>query len=124
MPKRRKPAKLPAEPLEADRGSYVLPPVAARGFADVDGRRWRLARGPLDPRRAKRLAVEADVMSMGVHYDESADRWIPRFLPEAERPGAWLEARAGYAVDGLPSYLAYEFTAEDGRVLLFVETFC
>ncbi|GAA2111075.1 hypothetical protein GCM10009759_52870 [Kitasatospora saccharophila] len=128
MPKRRKSAEPlaepPAEPLEADRGSFALPPVAARGFTDADGCCWRLVRGPLDPRRAKRLAVEADVMSMGDRYDEAADRWVPRFRSAAERPAAWLEARARYAADSLPFYLAYEFTAADGRVLLFIETFC
>ncbi|MFB7945706.1 hypothetical protein ACFC6L_12375 [Kitasatospora phosalacinea] len=95
MPKRRKPAARPAELVEADRGSFVLLPVAARGFTDADGCRWRLVRGPLDPRRAKRLAVRADVMSTGDHYDERAGRWLPRFLPAAERPAAWLVARAG-----------------------------
>ncbi|MFE1321867.1 hypothetical protein [Kitasatospora phosalacinea] len=124
MPKRRKPAARPAGSVEADRGSFVLPPVAARGFTDADGCRWRLVRGPLDPRRAKRLAVQADVMSMGDRYDERAGRWLPRFLPEAERPAAWLVARAGYGAQGLPSYRAYEFSADDGRVLLFVETHC
>ncbi|MGW4651241.1 hypothetical protein [Kitasatospora sp. NPDC004289] len=50
--------------------------------------------------------------------------WIPHFLAEADRPAAWLEARAGYGAAYLPAYEAYEFTADDGRVLLFVETHC
>lgn len=112
-------------PVEAEsRGSYVHPPVAARGFTDATGCYWQLARGPLDPRRAKRLAVDADVMTMGIYYDDLAERWLPRFVKEAKRPAAWVEARARFDVDELPSHEAYEFAGEDGRVLLFIETYC
>ncbi|MFJ9948248.1 hypothetical protein [Kitasatospora sp. NPDC091207] len=132
MPKKRQRATAFAEmvaamePAAADQrgGSYVLRPVAARGFTDADGCYWRLARGPLDPRRAKRLAVRADVMSMGEYYDGHVERWLPRFLTEAERPAAWLAARARFDAADLPIYEAYEFTADDGRVLLFIETYC
>ncbi|WP_407991539.1 hypothetical protein [Kitasatospora sp. CMC57] len=117
-------AALPSPATGGPCGSYVDPPVAARGFTDADGTCWRLARGPLDPRRAKRLAVDADVMSMGTSYDDEAGRWLPRFLAEAERPAAWLEARAGFDTAHLPVHEAYEFTADDGRVLLFIETYC
>ncbi|MFE2722198.1 hypothetical protein [Kitasatospora sp. NPDC059327] len=114
------------EPPSADEraGSYTLRPVAARGFADGEGCHWRLARGPLHPRRAKRLAVCADVMSMGEYYDDRAERWLPRFLADAERPAAWLAARARLDATDLPIHEAYEFTADDGRVLLFIETYC
>ncbi|SDT40020.1 hypothetical protein SAMN05216371_2159 [Streptomyces sp. TLI_053] len=105
-------------------GSPVLPPVAARGFTDGDGCYWRLTRGPLDSRRAERLAVDADVMSMGVYYEDRVERWLPRFLQAAERPAAWAEARARFGAEELPIHEAYEFTAEDGRVLLFIETYC
>ncbi|MFB7618714.1 hypothetical protein [Kitasatospora sp. NPDC056181] len=102
----------------------VRSPVADRGFTDAAGCRWTLARGPLDPRRAKRLAVSADLMSMGEAYDDEQERWFPAFLPEADRPGAWLEAGSRYDVDELLSYLAYEFTDQDGRTLLYIQTFC
>ncbi|MFI5621422.1 hypothetical protein [Streptomyces sp. NPDC051567] len=111
-------------PVEESGGRYVLPPVTARGFTDADGCYWRLARGPLDPRRAKRLAADADVMSMGEYYDDQAEWWLPRFLADAERPAAWLEARARSGAADLPVHEAYEFTADDGRVLLFIETYC
>ncbi|MFB8238410.1 hypothetical protein ACFC58_17845 [Kitasatospora purpeofusca] len=111
-------------PAEDSHGSYVQMPVAARGFTDTDGCYWRLTRGPLDPRRAKRLAVDADVMTMGTYYEERAERWLPRFLTEAERPAAWTEARARFDATDLPIHEAYEFTADDGRVLLFIETYC
>ncbi|MER5864950.1 hypothetical protein [Kitasatospora sp. NPDC002040] len=117
-------AALPSPEVEERGGPYAAPPVAARGFTDADGCHWRLARGPLDPRRAKRLAVGADVMSMGRYYDDEAEWWLPRFLPEAERPAAWLEARARFGAAELPVHEAYEFTADDGRVLLFIETYC
>ncbi|MEU9075586.1 hypothetical protein [Kitasatospora sp. NPDC048538] len=105
-------------------GSYVPSPLMARGFTDADGRHWRLARGPLDPRRAKRLAVSADMMSMGDHYDDRVGWWLPRFLTEAERPGAWLEARARFDATDPPVHAAYEFTTDDGLVLLYIATDC
>ncbi|WP_406092472.1 hypothetical protein [Kitasatospora purpeofusca] len=117
-------AAMPSPVEEESRGSYVQPPVAARGFTDATGCYWQLARGPLDPRRAKRLAVDADVMTMGIYYDDLAERWLPRFVKEAERPAAWAEARARFDADELPIHEAYEFAGEDGRVLLFIETYC
>ncbi|MFF4381724.1 hypothetical protein [Kitasatospora sp. NPDC001547] len=117
-------AALPSPVAGKPGGAHVGPPVRAGGFTDADGCCWRLARGPLDPRRARRLSVEADMMSMGTCYDERVGRWLPRFLTAAERPAAWLEARARFGVDDLPIHEAYEFTADDGRVLLFIETYC
>ncbi|MFD5919295.1 hypothetical protein ACFVYP_17460 [Kitasatospora sp. NPDC058201] len=111
-------------PAEEAEGSHVLPPVTARGFTDADGCHWRLLRGPLDPRRAKRLAVSADVMSMGDYYDDQARRWLPRFLAADERPAAWLETKARLGAVYLPIHEAYEFTTDDGRVLLYIETYC
>ncbi|GLW72513.1 hypothetical protein Kpho02_48120 [Kitasatospora phosalacinea] len=110
--------------MAADRGPFALPPLAARGFTDADGCRWRLLRGPPDRRRAKRLAVRADVMATGDHDDERPGRWVPRSLPAAERPAARPVARAAHGADGLLSHPAYEFTADDGRGLLLVETSC
>ncbi|MFE1348585.1 hypothetical protein [Streptomyces sp. NPDC058757] len=117
-------AALPPSATEGPCRSYVDPPVAARGFTGAEGTYWRLTRGPLDPRRAKRLATDADLMSMGIYYDDEVGRWLPRFLAEAERPAAWLEARAGLGAAYPPAHEAYEFTADDGRVLLFIETYC
>ncbi|MEV7603714.1 hypothetical protein AB0O91_40720 [Kitasatospora sp. NPDC089797] len=117
-------AALSPPAAEEPGGTSVDPPVTARGFTDADCCYWRLTRGPLDPRRAKRLSVEADMMSMGTYYDEQVGWWLPRFLTAAERPAAWLEARARFGADDLPIHEAYEFTADDGRVLLFIETYC
>ncbi|MFI9329243.1 hypothetical protein ACIGZJ_17060 [Kitasatospora sp. NPDC052868] len=117
-------AAMPSPVAEESGGSHVHPPVTAGGFTDAGGCYWRLARGPLDPRRAKRLAVDADMMSMGTYYDDQAGRWLPRFLAVVERPTAWVEARARFGAADLPVHEAYEFTADDGRVLLFIETYC
>ncbi|MDY0810371.1 hypothetical protein [Kitasatospora purpeofusca] len=117
-------AAMPSAAAEESRGSDLRPPVAARGFTDATGCYWQLTRGPIDPRRAKRLAVDADVMTMGTYYDDQAERWLPRFLAEAERPAAWVEARARFDAACIPIHEAYEFAAEDGRVLLFIETYC
>ncbi|KQV10938.1 MULTISPECIES: hypothetical protein [unclassified Kitasatospora] len=111
-------------PAEQSGGRYLQSPVQERGFTDAAGCHWRLVRGPLDPRRAKRLAVEAAVMSMGDHYDEEAETWFPRFLPEHERPAAWLAARAWFDATDLLVHEAYEFVADDGRALLHIETYC
>ncbi|MFE7590649.1 hypothetical protein ACFU6K_14715 [Kitasatospora sp. NPDC057512] len=132
MPKKQKRAETLAEvvaamgpqPDDESVGSHRPSPLMARGFTDADGCHWRLARGPLDPRRAKRLAVGADLMSMGTYYDDRVGWWLPRFLTEAERPAAWLEARARFGAADLPIHEAYEFTDDDGRVLLFIETYC
>ncbi|MFD8593535.1 hypothetical protein ACFV1L_00855 [Kitasatospora sp. NPDC059646] len=118
------PAATPAPPEDESGVRFDPMPVRDRGFTDADGCRWRLVRGPLDVRRAKRLAVTADRMTMGVDYDERLRLWMPRFLAPEERPAAWLEARAGFDADALPSHRAYEFADGDGRVLLFVETHC
>ncbi|WP_457030048.1 hypothetical protein [Kitasatospora sp. P5_F3] len=111
-------------PAEQSGGQYLQSPVQERGFTDAAGCHWRLVRGPLDPRRAKRLAVDAAVMSMGDHYDENAGMRFPRFLPEHERPAAWLVAKSRFGAADLLVHEAYEFVADDGRVLLYIETYC
>lgn len=106
-------------------GPAVLAPVAAGGFTDGEGHEWRLVRGPLDPRRAKRLAVTADLMSAGeMSYDEDRDTWLPRFVPEADRPATWLAARSRFGAHDLPFHEAFEFHGEDGRTLLYIEVYC
>ncbi|WP_406194559.1 hypothetical protein OH807_05450 [Kitasatospora sp. NBC_01560] len=112
------------EPVEHPYSAGVLPPVAAGGFTDAAGCRWTRARGPLDPRRAKRLVRAADAMAFGTAYDHVLEDWFPAFLTGAGRAAAWEEIREHYGSEGLPSHLAYEFTAEDGRTLLFVDTDC
>jgi len=132
MPKKRPPAPtfadlvaaMPAPPEDEPEVLHNPMPVNDGGFTDADGCYWLLARGPLDVRRAKRLAVTADRMTMGTEYDERAERFLPRTLTEDERPAAWLEARARFGARTTPIHEAYEFTAEDGRVLLFIETYC
>ncbi|MFF0387304.1 hypothetical protein ACFYS8_01260 [Kitasatospora sp. NPDC004615] len=125
MPKKRPPAPtfadlvaaMPAPPEDKPEVSCHPMPVA-------DGCHWRLTRGPLDPRRAKRLAVTADRTSMGVAYDDRAGQWLPRFLGADDRPAAWLAARARFGAAELPIHETHEFTDGDGHVLLFVETYC
>ncbi|WP_405364791.1 hypothetical protein [Kitasatospora sp. NBC_00039] len=114
----------PERPAKEEWPGSVRSPVADHGFTDAADCRWTLVRGPLDPRRAKRLAVSADLMTMGSAYDHEQERRFPALLPEADRPAAWLEIGGRCNVDALPSYLAYEFAGQDGRTLLYVETFC
>ncbi|MFJ5926195.1 hypothetical protein ACIQF6_26665 [Kitasatospora sp. NPDC092948] len=132
MPKKRPPATtfadlvaaIPAPPEDEPEVHHSPMPVTDGGFTDADGCHWRLVRGPLDPRRAKRLAVTADVMTVGTDYDDRLRQWLPRVLPRDARPAAWLEARAGFDPGADPHHVPYEFAGADGRVLLFVETHC
>ncbi|OKJ15760.1 hypothetical protein [Kitasatospora sp. CB01950] len=117
-------AALPTPPEDEPEVRFDPMPVHDRGFTDADGCHWRLVRGPLDVRRAERLAVTADRMTMGVDYDERVRLWMPRFLGAEERPAAWPAARAGFDAAALPFHEAYEFADDDGRVLLFIETHC
>ncbi|MCX5214424.1 hypothetical protein OG689_35075 [Kitasatospora sp. NBC_00240] len=105
-------------------------PVRYKGFTDAEGVRWALARGPLDPRRAKRLAVTADLMWMGCDVGHDWDRYtyVPEYVPTAERPARWLEIRKRLNVrDWDPlhgrAFLAYEFVS-NGRVLLYIDVYC
>ncbi|MFI5527366.1 hypothetical protein ACIA8O_02310 [Kitasatospora sp. NPDC051853] len=125
--KKRKQSEPIEEPAPSPTYDYVpyVSPVSARTLLDADGGRWQLARGPLDPRRAKRLAVSAHAMSMSDgEYDEDRNHWYHPFLPEADRLPTWLEIKPLYGSDGMLSYEAYEFTDEDGRVLLYIQTYC
>ncbi|MFJ3216282.1 hypothetical protein ACIPLC_10225 [Kitasatospora sp. NPDC086801] len=112
-------------PREEDDGFPLGPhPLAAGGFVDADGCRWRLARGPLHPRRAKRLAVEADAMTLGAWHQDFPDALVPVLLAPEERPAAWLEVRDRFDAPDPPSHQAYEFVAADGRTLLYINTRC
>ncbi|MFD5559944.1 hypothetical protein [Kitasatospora griseola] len=132
MPKKRPPATtfadlvaaVPAPPEDEPDVRHNPMPVADGGFTDIDGCHWRLARGPLDVRRAKRLAVTADRMTTGEEYDERARFRVPRLLTPEERPDAWLRARAGYDAAADPRHEAYEFADADGHVLLCIATHC
>ncbi|MFE4974764.1 hypothetical protein ACFRAR_21995 [Kitasatospora sp. NPDC056651] len=95
-------------------------PVASGGFVDAGGCYWRLARGPVDRRLAKRLAAEAEEMTLGLWgrlEETSPGHFVPALLTPEERPAAWLEATA-------LEYLAYEFRASGGRRLLCLVVFC
>ncbi|MFD8481185.1 hypothetical protein [Kitasatospora sp. NPDC059673] len=117
-------AAMPAPPDDRAEVRHHPMPVTDGGFTDADRCHWRLTRGPLDVRRAQPLAVTADRMTLGVEHDERARLWVPRFLTPDERPAARLEARARFGAAELPAHEAYEFADADGRVLLFVETYC
>ncbi|MFE7524553.1 hypothetical protein ACFU7Y_02380 [Kitasatospora sp. NPDC057542] len=108
-------------PKDEDDDSWVLhDPLKSGGFVDSEGRYWRLARGPVDRRLAKRLAVHADEMTLGLWgrlHEASPGFFVPSLLAPEERPGAWLEASA-------LEYLAYEFRASGGRTLLYLVVFC
>ncbi|MFG2847201.1 hypothetical protein ACGF12_29110 [Kitasatospora sp. NPDC048296] len=92
-------------------------PVAAGGFLDADGCYWRLARGPLERRPAKRLAVGADEMTLGDWHEDFPDALVPVLLAPEERPAAWRKASA-------EDPRAYGFRAADGRTLLYLDVFC
>ncbi|MGW4651545.1 hypothetical protein [Kitasatospora sp. NPDC004289] len=133
MPKRKRgreqadPSGHAVEPVASPTYDYApyVSPVAAKVLVDAEGGHWRLARGPLDPRRAKRLAVSAHAMSISDgEYDEDRGRWYHSFLPEADRLPTWQRVKPLYDSDGMLSHRAYEFTDEDGRVLLYIDTSC
>ncbi|MFE7637475.1 hypothetical protein DR950_39865 [Kitasatospora xanthocidica] len=95
-------------------------PLASGGFVDAGGRYWRLARGPVDRRLAKRLAVDADEMTLGLWgrlHEASPGVFVPALLTPEERPAAWLDASA-------LEYLAYEFRASGDRTLLYLVVRC
>ncbi|WP_329493706.1 hypothetical protein [Kitasatospora herbaricolor] len=144
MPKKRSRA---ASPAVADRGPAdhrpetedeherwinmeLHSPVQYKGFTDAEGVRWALARGPLDPRRAKRLARTADLMWMGSDIGHDWDRHalVPEYVPAAERPARWLEIRKRLdlrdwdPLDG-QAFQAFEFVS-NGRVLLYISVHC
>ncbi|MEV7187979.1 hypothetical protein [Kitasatospora sp. NPDC093102] len=108
-------------PKDEDDDRWVLhDPLGSGGFVDAEGRYWRLARGPVDRRLAKRLAVDADEMTLGLWgelHEASPGFFVPSLLTPEERPGAWLEASA-------LDYRAYEFRASGGRRLLYLVVFC
>ncbi|MBO1416708.1 hypothetical protein [Streptomyces sp. FH025] len=96
-------------------------PVAAGGFLDARGRYWRLARGPLDRRPARRLMSGADEMTRGGWgggwHEDFPDDLVPVLLASEERPAAWREALAG-------DHQAYEFRAAGGLTLLYLDISC
>ncbi|MFF3597173.1 hypothetical protein [Kitasatospora indigofera] len=105
-------------------------PVQDKGFTDAEGVRWALARGPLDPRRARRLARTADLMWMGsdIGHDWEHHTLVPEYVPAAERPARWLEIRKRLDLrDWDPlhgqTYQAFEFVS-NGRVLVYFDVHC
>ncbi|MBV2155019.1 hypothetical protein [Kitasatospora sp. SUK 42] len=102
-------------------GPYRQYPVAAGGFLDARGRYWRLARGPLERRLAKRLMTDADEMTLGDWgggwHEDFPDDFVPVLLTPEERPAAWQAALA-------EDHQAYEFRAEGGLTLLYLDISC
>ncbi|MFE5586745.1 hypothetical protein [Kitasatospora sp. NPDC056531] len=95
-------------------------PVSAGGFLDADGCYWRLARGPVERRLAKRLAVGADEMTLGAWdgwHEDFPDALVPVLLAPEERPAAWRKA-------SVEDHRAYEFRATGGRTLLYLDVSC
>ncbi|WP_433544570.1 hypothetical protein ACQPZG_05315 (plasmid) [Streptomyces sp. CA-294286] len=107
------------EPAEPDGGPFVLSPAGAGELADADGCRWKVLRGPLDVRLAKRLVHGADVMIIG---EGAGDRL--RCVPVEEKGAAWAGIKDRIGSEGLPSYQPYQFISADGRQLLYIEQTC
>ncbi|MFD4661229.1 hypothetical protein ACFWP2_37090 [Kitasatospora sp. NPDC058444] len=112
---------LAALPRKEERAYWNLDdPLESGGFVDAEGRYWRLVRGPVDRRLAKRLAVDADEMTLGLWgrlHESSPDVFVPALLTPEERPAAWRDA---CALD----YRAYEFRASGDRTLLYLAVSC
>ncbi|MFF7995786.1 hypothetical protein ACFZDG_39200 [Kitasatospora xanthocidica] len=107
-------------PKEEHEYREAVDPIGSGGFLDGAGRYWRLVRGPVDRRLAKRLAAGADEMTLGRWgrwHEDFPDRFVPVLLTPEERPAAWLSACA-------EDHRAYEFHAVDGRTLLYLEISC
>jgi len=87
---------------------------------DERGELWHLARGPLDIRAAKRLVHTADAVLEG-----HRPGWSLARIDAAERAGYWQRVKRliGNRKAELV-YEAYEYTAADGRTLLFLDAYC
>ncbi|MFD8754831.1 hypothetical protein ACFV0O_28170 [Kitasatospora sp. NPDC059577] len=107
-------------PQEEHERLDVRDPIGSGGFLDGAGCYWRLVRGPVDRRLARRLAAGADELTLGLRgrwHEDFPDRFVPVLLAPEERPAAW---RAACAED----HRAYEFRAADGRTLLYLDVSC
>jgi hypothetical protein len=110
--------------LGAQTPADAASPGSRGELVEPDGRRWLVRRRRLDLRLVKRLLHRAEVAV--VLGEAGGSR--PRRVAASERIALWEEVRRAYAgpggsdqtVDG-PDYLGYEFTGDDGAVLLYLE---
>ncbi|MFI8190324.1 hypothetical protein ACIF8T_16200 [Streptomyces sp. NPDC085946] len=131
MPKRRPPATgfsdvvasmtspEGEEPAEYSDDVTGLSPAGSGELLDGKGCRWTRRRGPLDTRLARRLVRTADEMIVGEGAGE-----VLRSVPAGEREAEWTGLKDRLDSAGPGSYQAHEFSAPDGRTLLYVEEFC
>ncbi|MER7760754.1 hypothetical protein [Streptomyces sp. NPDC097619] len=122
--KHPQPAGPDEEPVSADpAGTYEagagLSPSASGELTDASGCRWTRKRGPLDARLVKRLVRGADEMILG----DGAGEVLRSVAPQA-RDAEWERIKDRLDSPDPGTFQGYEFTAEDGRTLLYVEEFC
>ncbi|MFJ1758642.1 hypothetical protein [Kitasatospora sp. NPDC088134] len=82
-------------------------PATTGHWTDPTGTTWSLRRGPLVPRRTRRLRTEAALLVLGHSAGLDPQPVTALDLAELHAP-----------------YLAYEFTDADGRAMLFLELHC
>ncbi|MEV8093549.1 hypothetical protein [Kitasatospora sp. NPDC085879] len=87
-------------------------------FVDARGRRWRLVRDRLDPRAARRLVGQADVLLAGHWLHE------PEEIPPERRQAFWQSVRRRLYVNDPDGHEAHEYASADGTVLLCVTEYC
>ncbi|WP_327286864.1 hypothetical protein [Streptomyces sp. NBC_01198] len=93
-------------------------------LVDDQGTSWVLHRKRVDLRVVRRLVKDPGTP---VVWGDMAGI-VPRPTTDAERPGLWIRIKGAYRGPGgdgsAGRYLAHEFRAESGRLLLYVEDDC
>ena len=94
-------------------------------LTDPDGRHWTVRRSRLDLRVVRRLIRRTDIP---VLLGESGG-FRPRWISVDDRPHLWEHIRHRYAgpsgvSNDTVDYMGYEFTADDGSRLLYLEERC
>jgi hypothetical protein len=102
-----------------------LSPGGSGQLTDPDGRQWTVRRRRLDLRIVRRLLRRTDLPAL---LGESGGFQL-RWLSTDDRPRIWEHIRHRYAGPGglsnhATDYTGYEFTAEDGGRLLYIEERC
>ncbi|GAA2741855.1 hypothetical protein [Kitasatospora cinereorecta] len=95
-------------------------PQGAEEIRDDLDRQWRYVRGPLDIRAAKRLVLTAHAVITG-----HLPGWGLARVETEDRRGYWESVKAGLeSRNAAVHYVAYEYVADGGEKLLFLDTFC
>ncbi|MFI6039196.1 hypothetical protein ACIBBD_34730 [Streptomyces sp. NPDC051315] len=109
----------PVQSSEGEDAQGVLSPAGREEFVDDTGQRWQKVRGPLHPRLAQRLVVQADELIIG----EGGGGQF-RHVPPEDRLETWHAIKHRLDADGTPGYRPFAFSSAEGRTLLYIEEDC